>query len=152
QVVAATLTRLVLNSAHRMVYAFLPAFSRALGLPLESLTGLLSLRGAMGLAAPAFGALPGRVGQRHTLVIALLVFVVGAALPAVWPSPAAFVLFVVLVALSKYLFDPALQAYLADRTPYARRGLVIAFSEMSWSGAALVGLPLAGLLIAWFDW
>src|SRR5262249_46940439 len=45
-----------------------------------------------------------------------------------------------------------IQAYLGDRTPYARRGLVIAFSEVSWSGAALVGLPLAGLLMARLDW
>jgi predicted MFS family arabinose efflux permease len=56
------------------------------------------------------------------------------------------------VAASKLLFDPSLQAYLGDRTPYARRGLVIAFSELGWSGAALVGIPVAGLLIARSDW
>jgi MFS transporter, DHA1 family, inner membrane transport protein len=152
QVVAATLARVVVNTAHRMVYPLLPVFGRALGLPLENLTALLSLRGALGVAAPVFGALPDRVGQRLTLLAGLLVFIAGVVLPGLWPGPTAFVLFVVLVAVSKFIFDPALQAYLGDRTPYARRGLVIAFSEMSWSGAALVGIPLAGLLIARFDW
>ncbi len=152
QVVAATLARVVLNTAHRMVYPFLPAFSRGLGLPLESLTALLSLRGALGVVSPVFGGLPDRFGRRPAMLAALLVFSLGVALPALFPGPIPFVLFVVLVAFGKYIYDPALQAYLGDRTPYARRGLVIAFSETSWSAAALVGIPLAGLLIARSDW
>jgi predicted MFS family arabinose efflux permease len=54
--------------------------------------------------------------------------------------------------VAKFIFDPSLQAYLGDRTPYARRGLVIAFTELGWSGAALVGIPLAGLLVARAGW
>jgi len=152
QLVVATLTRVVINTAHRMVYSFLPALSRGLGMPFESLTALLSLRGALGLLSPAIGGLPDRFGRRKALLIGLLIFSLGVALPAVFPGWPAFVLFVVLVAVGKVIFDPALQAYLGDRTPYARRGLVMAFSELGWSGAALVGIPLAGLLIARSDW
>jgi predicted MFS family arabinose efflux permease len=152
QLVAVTLTRVVINTAHRMVYPFLPALSRGLGIPFESLTALLSLRGALGVVSPAIGGLPDRFGRRKALLIGLLIFSVGLALPAVFPGWLAFVLFVVLVAVGKVIFDPALQAYLGDRTPYARRGLVMAFSELGWSGAALVGIPLAGLLIARSDW
>jgi len=150
--VATTLTRIVINTAHRMVYPFLPALSRGLGVPFESLTALLSLRGALGMVSPVIGGLPDRVGRRHTLLLGLLIFSIGLALPAIFPSWPAFVLFVLLVAASKVLFDPALQAYLGDRTPYTRRGLVMAFSELGWSGAALVGIPLAGFLIARYDW
>jgi predicted MFS family arabinose efflux permease len=150
--VAATLARVAINTAHRMVYPFLPAFSRGLGLPLENLTALLGLRGALGLVSPVFGGLPDHFGRRYALLIGLLIFSVGVALPGLFPGTAAFVLFVVGVAIGKFIYDPALQAYLGDRTPYARRGLVMAFSEMSWSGAALVGIPLAGLLIARSDW
>lgn len=152
QLVATTLTRVVINTAHRMVYPFLPALSRGLGMPFESLTALLSLRGALGVLSPAIGGLPDRFGRRKALLIGLLIFSVGLALPAVFPGWPAFVLFVVLVAVGKVIFDPALQAYLGDRTPYARRGLVMAFSELGWSGAALVGIPVAGLLIARSDW
>jgi MFS family permease len=56
------------------------------------------------------------------------------------------------VAACKFMFDPAIQAYLSDRTPYSRRGLIIAFIELGWSGAALVGLPLVGFLIARSTW
>jgi predicted MFS family arabinose efflux permease len=152
QLVAATLARVVINTAHRMVYPFLPALGRGLGMPLETLTALLSLRGVIGVVSPALGGVPDRYGRRHTLLIGLAIFSIGLVLPGLFPGPAAFVLFVVLAAVGKVVFDPALQAYLGDRTPYARRGLVMAFSEISWSAAALIGIPLAGLLIARFDW
>lgn len=152
QLVTATLARVVINTASRMVYPFLPALSRGLGVPLESLTALLFLRGALSLAAPAIGGLPDRLGRRQTMLLGLGIFCLGLALPALVPGWPAFVVFVLLVAASKLFFDPSLQAYLGDRTPYARRGLVIAFSELGWSGAALVGIPAAGLLMAQFGW
>jgi len=152
QLVTATLARMVVNTASRMVYPFLPALSRGLGVPLDNLTALLSLRGALGLAAPAIGGLPDRLGRRQTMLIGLAIFCVGLALPAIIPGWPAFVVFVLLVAASKLMFDPSLQAYLGDRTPYARRGLVIAFSELGWSGAALLGIPVVGLLMARADW
>ena len=81
QLVAATLTRVVINTAHRMVYPFLPALSRGLGVPFESLTALLSLRGALGVVSPAIGGLPDRFGRRQALLIGLLIFCIGLALP-----------------------------------------------------------------------
>lgn len=152
QVIVATLARLVINTGQRLVYAFLPALSRGLGVPLEALTNLISLRGALGLTAPAFGSLPDRLGRRKTLLLGLVVFVAGVALLGLFPSYFTFAVFIVAVASCKFMFDPALQAYLSDRTPYARRGLIIAFIELGWSGAALIGLPLVGFLIARGTW
>jgi predicted MFS family arabinose efflux permease len=152
QIVTATLTRGIINTAHRMVYPFLPALSRGLGVPLEALTALLSLRGALGMTSPLFAGVPDRFGRRQTMLIGLAVFCAGLALVAVFPTYSVFFAFLVLVTVAKFLFDPALQAYLGDRTPYARRGLVIAFTELGWSGAALVGFPLVGFLIARGSW
>jgi len=152
QIIVATIARVVLNTAHRMVYPFLPAISRGLGIPPETLTGLLALRGALGIASPLFGGLPDRVGRRHSLLIGLALFCAALALVGVFPSLFTFALFLILVTAAKFIFDPALQAYLGDRTPYTRRGLVIALTELGWSGAALVGIPLAGLLIARGSW
>jgi MFS transporter, DHA1 family, inner membrane transport protein len=72
----------------------------------------------------------------------------------VWlfPGYLTFFIFLMLVVAAKFIFDPALQAYLGDRTPYARRGLVIAVTELGWSAAALIGLPLVGVLIARGTW
>ena len=152
QLLAATAARIILNTGHRMVYSFLPVISRGLGVPLETLTALLSLRGALGMTSPLFGAIPDRLGRRTAMLIGLSLFCVGVALPGLLPGPVAFVAFLTLVVMSKFIFDPALQAYLGDRTPYRRRGLVIAFTELGWSGAALIGIPLAGLLFARGTW
>jgi len=152
QVIVATLARLVINTAQRLVYAFLPALSRGMGVPPEALTNLISLRGALGLTAPAFGSLPDRLGRRNTLLLGLVVFVAGVTVMGLFPNYFTFAVFLIAVASCKFMFDPALQAYLSDRTPYARRGLIIAFIEIGWSGAALIGLPLVGFLIARSSW
>jgi predicted MFS family arabinose efflux permease len=46
----------------------------------------------------------------------------------------------------KTVFDPAIQAFIGSNIPYGRRGRAIGIVEMSWSGAALVGIPLIGLV------
>jgi predicted MFS family arabinose efflux permease len=50
------------------------------------------------------------------------------------------------------MFDPSMQAYLGDRVEYGRRGRAIAITEFGWSGAALVGIPLVGWVIAYYGW
>ena len=57
-----------------------------------------------------------------------------------------------LAGLGKSVFDPALQAYVGERVPYQRRGLVIGVIEFSWAGSALIGIPLIGLLIDRWGW
>jgi predicted MFS family arabinose efflux permease len=152
QIVAATLARVIVNTAHRMIYPFLPAISRGLGAPLDELTVMLSVRSALGMTSPFFGVIPDRFGRRQAMLVGLGIFCVGLALVGWRPTYLTLYAAVILVVVSKFIFDPALQAYLGDRVPYARRGLVIAFTELGWSGAALVGIPLVGLLIARGAW
>ncbi len=45
-----------------------------------------------------------------------------------------------------------MQAYVSDAVPYARRGRALEIIELTWAGAWLIGVPLAGLLIARFGW
>ena len=54
--------------------------------------------------------------------------------------------------ISKFIFDPAWQAHLSDRTPYSQRGLVVPSTELGWSGSVLVGVPLVGLIIDRYQW
>jgi MFS transporter, DHA1 family, inner membrane transport protein len=58
----------------------------------------------------------------------------------------------VLAGLGKTVFDPALQAYMGERVPFDRRGMVIGVLEFSWAGSTLVGIPLLALLIEHFGW
>jgi predicted MFS family arabinose efflux permease len=40
----------------------------------------------------------------------------------------------------------------SDAVPYERRGRALGIVELSWAGSWLIGVPLAGLLIARFGW
>jgi predicted MFS family arabinose efflux permease len=73
-------------------------------------------------------------------------------LVVVAPSIVTLAIALVLGMIGKYLFDPAMQAYLGDRVPYERRGLALSITEMGWSFAFIAGIPLMGLLIARFGW
>lgn len=152
QLLAAVFARVVVNTAHRMPYAFLPVFSQGLGVSDEALIRLLSARGALGLASPFFGSISDRLGRRRAMLLGLVIFCGGLLLVAAFPIYPAFFAAILCVLICKFIFDPALQAYLGDRVAYARRGLVIAISEFGWSGAVLVGMPLLGYLIAFGNW
>jgi len=143
---------MVMNTAHRMFYPFLPAFSRGLGVPVETLTTMLSLRGALGMSAPVFGPLADRLGRRTAMLIGMGLFCIGLSLVAAFPGIVTLFIVVMLIISAKFVFDPALQAYLAERIPYSQRGLAVALSELAWSGAVLIGVPLVGILIARGGW
>ncbi len=152
QLLSAVFARVVVNTAHRMPYAFLPVFSQGLGVSDEALIRLLSARGALGLASPLFGAIPDRLGRRRAMLLGLTIFCGGLVMVAAFPIYPTFFLAVICVLICNFIFYPALQAYLGDRVAYARRGLVMAISEFGWSGAVLVGMPLLGYLIRFGDW
>ena len=152
QVTAATLVRLVNNIGHRMVYPFLPAIARGLGVSISSAGLLVTARSAVGLASPLFGPLSDRFGRRRMMASGLLALVGGAAVIALVPRYlAAFVGFL-LLGLAKVVFDPSLQAFLGDRVPYHRRGFFVAITELSWAGAILIGAPAIGQIIERWGW
>jgi predicted MFS family arabinose efflux permease len=152
QLIAATVARLIISTAQRMFYPFLPEFSRGLGVSPETITGMISLRGAYGMSAPLFGPIVDRFGRRNAMLIGVAIFCGGLILVAVYPSILTVFLCLMLIVTSKFVFDPALQAYLGDHIPYERRGLYIALTEFGWAGAVLIGVPVVGFLIARGDW
>ncbi|GAB4433132.1 MAG: hypothetical protein Kow0031_14640 [Anaerolineae bacterium] len=152
QVGAATLGRLIINTSRRFVYPFAPAISRGLGVPLPAVTSLIALNQAAGLLSPVFGTLSDRWGYRKMMLLALGLLGAGMISAGLFPLYAVLALGVVLGGLAKSVFDPALQAYIGQHATYERRGLFIGLMEMSWAGAALIGIPLAGLLIERVGW
>lgn len=151
QIALFTLARAVLNTGHRMIYPFLPAFARGVGVDLGAVALAVTARAGLGLISPLFGALADRHGRRLTMIAGLLSFVTAMILVTLWPTYPALFVAVVLAGMGKLLFDPAMQAYIGDRVEYAQRGLAIAFTELSWSGAFLLGIPVLGWLIARTD-
>lgn len=136
-----------------MVYPFLPAFSRGLGVPLSTLTMLVSFRNFFSsLLSPVFSPLSERYGRRPILAISLLLFALACAIVLVWPFLWAFALMLMGVAVAKVIYDPAMQAYIGDTVVYQQRGRALAITELSWAGAFFLGMPLLGWTIDRQSW
>lgn len=144
QLAAFTLTRTVFNTSYRMIYPFLPVFARGLGVDVSTIALAVTARSSIGLTSPILGSIADVQGRKRTMLAALALFGLGMTLVAVRPAFSALLVGLVLAMIAKILFDPAMQAYLGDRVHYARRGLAIAVTEFGWSGAFLIGVPLAG--------
>jgi predicted MFS family arabinose efflux permease len=144
--------RTVLNTLHRMVYPFLAVFARGLGADVALLSFVVTLRSFVGMFAPVLGAIADQRGRRFGMLLGIFLFIMGMSLVALAPSFTTFSIALLLAILSKYLFDPSMQAYFGDRIPYERRGTALAVTEGAWSLAFIAGVPLMGWLIARFGW
>jgi predicted MFS family arabinose efflux permease len=146
------LSRFALNLQSRIVYPFLPAIGRDLGVPLETASLLLTVRSLVGTSSPIFGVLADRYSRRTSMLVGLAALVLGAALVGVAPSFTVALFAFAVLGLSKASYDPAVQAYIGDAVPYERRGRVMGILELPWSLAWLIGVPVAGFLIARVGW
>ena len=149
---AVTLCRLVLNTARRFAYPFAPALSRGLGVHLTAVTSLIAINQATSIIGIVFGPLADHFGYRRMMLAGLGMLVVGMLAGGLFPFYTVIVLTFFLAGLSKTVFDPALQAYVGERVPFQKRGLVIGLLEFSWAGSTLVGIPGIALLIDGLGW
>lgn len=147
-----TVSRLFLNTGLRMVYPFLPAFARGLGVPIETLAPLVSIRWIASLLSPVFSPLSEKYGRRPILALSLLIFALACIIVVIWPSYWPFGVTIAVIALAKVIYDPAMQAYIGDVVPYGQRGKAIAVTELSWAGAFLLAVPLIGIAMEKQGW
>ena len=144
--------RTILNTMHRMVYPFLAVFARGMGVEITTLSFVVTARSFIGMFAPVLGSIADQRGRKFGMLLGVFLFVAGMGLVTLLPSFTTFSIALLLAILSKYLFDPSMQAYLGDRIPYERRGTALAITEGAWSLAFIAGVPLMGWLIARFGW
>lgn len=152
QLVTLTIGRFFLTTGNRIVYPFLPVFARGLGVSLAAMSQLLVIRSLAALIGPIFAPLSERFGRKPMLIGSLFFFAAGCLLTVAFPNYWVFGVTLALLSLTKVIYDPVMQAHVGDIVPYSRRGRAIAFTEMSWSTALLIGAPVAGLLIARTYW
>jgi DHA1 family inner membrane transport protein len=151
-IVVTTLCRLVLNTARRFVYPFAPALSRGLGVPLTAITSLIAVNQATAVLGLFFGPIADRLGYRLMMLTGMTLLVAGMFAGGLFPFYGVILIALFLAGLGKSMFDPALQAYVSERVPFHRRGLVIGFLEFSWAGSTLLGIPLIAILIDRLGW
>ena len=146
------LVRLVFNTMHRMVYPFLSYFARGLGVDLSSMSYALMARSLTGFFSPFLASIADSRGRKTGMLFGLLLFNLGVSLVIFWPVFPVFTASLVITTIGYLVFVPSIQAYLGDHVPYTQRGLAMALSELAWSISAIVGVPLAGFLIARQGW
>jgi predicted MFS family arabinose efflux permease len=144
--------RTILNTAHRMVYPFLSVFARGLGVSLETMSVVMTIRALLGATSPIFAPIADRRGRKFGMLAGIGVFTTGIAFVAVYPSFWTLALALMLAMVGKYMFDPSMQAYFSDRIPYHKRGTALAVTEVAWSLAFIVGVPMVGFFIDHFGW
>jgi len=144
--------RTVINTMQRMIYPLLPVFGRGLGVDLELLAMALSLRSATGVLGPFLASVSDTRGRKAGMLLGMASLTAGGLVLWIWPSFPAFVAMLILSIMANFIFIPAVQAYLGDRVPYRRRGLVIAMTEFGWSLSFIIGVPLVGMLITRGGW
>jgi MFS transporter, DHA1 family, inner membrane transport protein len=145
-------TRTVLNTLIRMVYPFLPVFGRGLGVDLYLLSYGLTLRSAAGIFGPFLASIGDSRGRKVGMLFGISLFIIGAGSLVLWPSYPAFVVMLILSIMANLVFIPSMQAFLGDRVPYDRRGLVLALTEFGWSLSFILCVPAVGFLIARNGW
>lgn len=150
--VATFIARTAANAGLRVVYPFLPEIARGLSVTPAALSSLIALRYLSGLAAPAAARVAERTGHRRVMLWTVAAVAAGCALTA---STSVFLIAgagIVLVGLAKPAFDVAMQAWFGARVAYAQRGRVFGITELTWSVALLLTVPLSGFLIVATSW
>jgi predicted MFS family arabinose efflux permease len=142
-----TAVRTVMNTSYRMLYPFLSTFQNGLGMSLGTVSLLLTLRSLMGLIGPLAAPLADWRGRKLSMLLGIGAFTAGALLVSLLPGFTTFFIAVLLMALAYLVFLPAVQAYIGDRVPYERRGRAMGLTELSWSLAFILGVPLVGWLL-----
>jgi DHA1 family inner membrane transport protein len=99
--------RTILNTAHRMVYPFLPIFARGLGVDISAMSLLMTARSLMGASSPLFAPIADRRGRRFGMLLGMLIFTLGVGLVAVHPTLWTLAGALILAMIGKYLFDPS---------------------------------------------
>lgn len=144
--------RTIMNSGFRMIYPFLPFIARGLGVTEADVTFGITLRAAVGLFSPILGSFGDSWGRKRTMLLGLALFIGSMMMVFISPTYPVLIASMVLTSLSKIMFDTAMYAYLGDRVDYQQRGMAAGIAEFGWSGAFLLGIPLAGFLIQNLGW
>ena len=144
--------RLLINAQFRIVYPFLPAIARGLGVTLETAALLVAFRAAFGAISPLFGFLADRIGRKPLMVGGMIALTAGAGLVAISQTFGLALIAFGLLGIAQSAYDPSMQAHLGDVVPLERRGRAMGIVELSWSGSWLVGVPLTGFLMARYGW
>lgn len=144
--------RLVGTVSLRFAYPFLPGIADGLGVSIGAVGLALAAGEGAGLLAPLVGRRLDRIGRRRGMTDGLVIGAVGCAVATAAPGAVAFGVGLFAVAVGRAFFDISMGAWIGDEVEFARRGRASGIGELAWSGAFLLGVPVAGLVMSATSW
>lgn len=147
QIIITTLIRTVTNTGYRMVFPLQPFLMKGFGIDLIQINRMYAGQSLVGIVSPFLASLADSRGRRTGMLAGMITFCLGTLVVVFFPTPLGFFIFLALSMLGKSLFDPSLQAFFGDTIPYQRRGFVLGITEVSWSLAFFLGVPLVGFFL-----
>ena len=144
--------RMIVDTGSQIFNPFLPIVAAGLKTNVVTLGWLVSLRSAMGLLSPVFGALAERFGYRSVMSAGLAFCSLGSLIVGISINLWSATLGMVIWGIGLAAFGPTLHAYLSSQLPYERRARGIGILEYSWAFAGIAGLFLMGLLVSISSW
>jgi predicted MFS family arabinose efflux permease len=145
-------SRFAHDTALRAPLPFLGVIAAAYGQDARTVGWLSIALSVAGLAAPFTSVLGHRFGQRNLVFWPPLMFVVACALLPFAPTFGSVLALFMVLSVAKAMADPQIQAFIADRVPFERRGTVIGVLELSWALSFVIGAPVFGLLVDRVSW
>nr|MCU0481596.1 MFS transporter [Anaerolineae bacterium] len=142
-----TFARLAPNMGRRVLYPFIPAISRLLGVGINDIQTIIAIQSGTGLFSPLATPLSRRFGRKRVMLGALALFIFAGTLGAMIGGFAMVMVAFVLFGIAKWVYDPAFQAYLSDKIPYEKRAQALGITELGWAFALVIGAPLTGILL-----
>ncbi len=144
------LLRLLFNTGTRMAYTYLPAFARGAQISDTSMGNVLAVRDVAAFGAPLIGRWTRQSGTGKVMATAGLGGSVCLMAGAI--SPVLLIIGMVGLGVASLAHTVAIQSWIGHAVAYERRSRAAGLMELSWGGAALIGLPAVGLLLDRFGW
>jgi len=136
----------IVGTGIQMGSALFPALSRLMGVPVDTITLLVSVWAFTGILSPLFGPPSDRYGHTAFVIVGLSTFVLGNLLSAIAPGFPALLAFQALVGLGYAVFSFSASAVVGDVFAYETRARAMGIVRVAVSVAALAGVPAAAAI------
>lgn len=147
-----TAAKISANSAFRFAAPFIATIAADLDVSLATLGGAIAAGELVGLTAPLLTRVAGRMTRRTAVWTGLLGIACAAAVCATSGHVVQFAIGLMVLNMSKIVFDLGIIAWITDRVAYGQLGRVIGLTETAWAGGLFIGVVLMGLLTGVTSW
>jgi predicted MFS family arabinose efflux permease len=133
-----------------MVFPFQPILMEGFRINLSEISRMYAGQSIFGILSPFLASISDTRGRRTGMIFGMILFSLGTLVIVLSPTKWAFFAFLVLSMLAKAVFESSAIAFFGDIIPYQRRGFVLGITEISWSLAFFVGVPVVGFFLERF--